>query len=205
MKTHEVKTMFVEALKSILTSVASVSAVFIPAAISLSLSTFSTSATAQIAPSIKPLLIQAMRDGQARVVLEGKIADHFKETFKRDAPVVATAKVVQDLGIRDCKRLLVDFEMLGVSIKDTTGQQHPTKFTMPVNFCPDGTVPDRSTYAAIKQPSVILPPLTKDQEQSIGATLNPNARAASNNSHQNNTNNNTINNANNNTNGVKKP
>jgi hypothetical protein len=136
----------------------------------------SASAVAQIAPSIKPLLIQAMRDGQARVVLEGKIAEHFKETFKRDAPVVATAKVIQDLGIRDCKRLLVDFEMLGVSITDTTGRQHPTKFTMPVNFCPDGSVPDHASYAAIKQPAVILPPLSKDQEKSIGATLNPNAK-----------------------------
>jgi hypothetical protein len=139
-------------------------------------SMFCLPASAQITSSIKPLLLKAMQEGQARTVLEGKVADKFKEQFQRDAPVVATAKVIDDLGIKGCKRLLVNIEMIGVTMKDGAGNNHPAKIAMPVNFCPDGTVPDRSTYAAISRPAVIFPPMTLEEQKALGLIAKPKAR-----------------------------
>jgi hypothetical protein len=142
----------------------------------LLVSLFCLPVSAQITSSIKPLLLKAMQEGQARTVLEGKVADKFRDQFQRDAPVVATAKVIEDLGIKGCKRLLVNIEMLGVTIKDGTGNNHPAKIAMPVNFCPDGTVPDRSTYAAISRPAVIFPPMTLEEQKALGLIAKPKAR-----------------------------
>jgi hypothetical protein len=116
-----------------------------------------TSASAQsMSTTIRPLLEKAMTQGEARIVLDGKIAAKFREQFGRDGPVVANAKVIEDLGVKGCKRLLVNIEMLGASIEDANGKAYPARINMPVNFCPDGTIPSQASYAA-KKPAVILP------------------------------------------------
>jgi hypothetical protein len=89
----------------------------------------------------KTFLAKVAREGSGQMVVTGPIAAKFASTFGSQAPVMATAKVVRELSIAGCKRLLINITMPGVTVKDSTGRDHPIDVRSNMNMCIDGSIP----------------------------------------------------------------
>jgi hypothetical protein len=89
----------------------------------------------------KTFLATVAREGSGQMVLTGPIAAKFASTFGSQAPVLASAKVVSELSIKGCKRLLINITMPGATVKDSTGREHPIDVRSNMNMCIDGSIP----------------------------------------------------------------
>ena len=98
----------------------------------------------QAVTTVKPLLVTAIDQGEARGVLVGQAAQYIAQTFKSTAPIEIDVKTVQALGEPGCKRLAVTTSQDGVvdfnrEKRDT--QPARNSFTYQFNYCRDGRTP----------------------------------------------------------------
>lgn len=84
------------------------------------------------------LLVEAIQEGRASGVLEGKVAEHFTRQFHSTGPLLVTAKVIQSFPRGDCKRLEMVFTKKDVQTpKGLTDAILKTQ----LNYCLDGRPP----------------------------------------------------------------
>jgi hypothetical protein len=96
----------------------------------------------------KDFLAKVAREGAGQMTLQGPVAAKFASTFKSQSPVIASAKVVNELSIKGCKKLLVTISMPGATAKDTAGREHPVEMRSNINMCIDGSIPGQEQLTA---------------------------------------------------------
>jgi hypothetical protein len=98
----------------------------------------------QAVTTVKPLLVTAIDQGEARGVLVGQAAQYIAQTFKSTAAIEIDVKTVQALGEPGCKRLAVTTSQDGVvDFNREKRDAKPTRsaFTYQLNYCRDGRTP----------------------------------------------------------------
>lgn len=97
-------------------------------------------------PSIKPLLIEAIRLGTAEGVMRGEAARFMAQTFGALTPIHVSVRRVRHLRTDGCARLEVDTRQAGVIERDleTGVQKEPTdqRMVYQINFCENGRFPE---------------------------------------------------------------
>lgn len=81
------------------------------------------------------LMVQAIKSGAAAGVLTGQVDEHFTRQFRSTGPLLVTAKVIQNLGRADCKRLEIIYTKKDV---DTPKGRTDAILTTQMNYCLDG-------------------------------------------------------------------
>jgi len=92
--------------------------------------------------NIKPLLIKAIDEGQARGELEGKWSKLFQQRFDTKKPLSAYVTTIKHYKEEGCRRLNIEY-----SIDDavtTTGKRDKLVMNQGVNMCRDGNPPMES-------------------------------------------------------------
>lgn len=84
------------------------------------------------------LMVQAIKSGSAAGVLTGQVDEHFTRQFRSTGPLLVTAKVIQNLGRADCKRLEIIYTKKDV---DTPKGRTDAILTTQMNYCLDGGPP----------------------------------------------------------------
>lgn len=100
----------------------------------------------QAVTTVKPLLVNAIDQGEAHGLLVGQAAQYITQTFRSTAPIEIDVKTVRTLGEPGCKRLAVTTSQEGVV--DFNREKRDTKpartaFTYQFNYCRDGRTPQR--------------------------------------------------------------
>lgn len=99
----------------------------------------------------KVFLAKVAREGEGKMVLQGPVAAKFAATFRSQSPVIANAKVVSELSIKGCKKLLVTISMPEATVKDNTGRNHPIEMRSNINMCIDGSIPGQEQLTATER------------------------------------------------------
>ena len=101
---------------------------------------FACESQAQARIYTKPhdLMVLAIKSGSAAGVLTGQVDEHFTRQFRSTGPLLVTAKVIQNLGRADCKRLEVIYTKKDV---DTPKGRTDAILTTQMNYCLDGGPP----------------------------------------------------------------
>jgi hypothetical protein len=95
---------------------------------------------------IKPLLIEAVTNGEAHGYLVGEAGAKLKETFKTDYPMEIDIHTIAELPEAGCKRVRVASKQRGVvepkvkGLKQVDGPDDKT-MVFDMNFCEDGSFP----------------------------------------------------------------
>jgi hypothetical protein len=98
----------------------------------------------QTVTSLKPLLITALKTGQAEGELDNRDARAFTRTFGTSAPILIDVTRVGAHKEAGCGRLQVVTRQAGVIERDEKGQVLPAKdqsLTYQVNYCVSGRFP----------------------------------------------------------------
>ncbi len=84
------------------------------------------------------VLVDAIRNGSTRGVMEGDVAEHFTRQFRSTGALLVTAKVIKSFSRTDCKRLEMVFTKKDV---DTPKGRTDAILKTQINYCLDGTPP----------------------------------------------------------------
>jgi hypothetical protein len=111
----------------------------------------------QSVESVQPLLLTAVKQGQAYGVLIGPAADAIANQFVSRAPINIDVTAVGDLPTPGCKRLLVDTHQDQVVDRDRSTQPgvpgqpqkaKPMGLKYQISYCANGTFPPSARRAA---------------------------------------------------------
>ncbi len=98
----------------------------------------------QTVASLKPLLLTALKTGQAEGELDNRDARAFTRTFGASAPILIDVTRIGGHKEYGCGRLQVVTRQAGVIERDEKGQALPAKdqsLTYQVNYCASGRFP----------------------------------------------------------------
>ena len=107
--------------------------------------------------SIQPLLIAALRHGQAHGVLVGSAAEAIASQFASREPIEIDVTVVADLATPSCKRLLIETRQDQVADRKRATVQgvpgrplepKPMSLRYQISYCSNGTFPPSAGRAA---------------------------------------------------------
>ncbi len=97
----------------------------------------------QSVTAIKPLLIAALKHGEAHGVLTGEAAQWVARYFKTTAPIEIDVRTVKALSRPGCMRLAITTTQAGVwdfNREKRAPTAERNSFTWTVNYCRDGSV-----------------------------------------------------------------
>ncbi len=98
----------------------------------------------QTVASVKPLLLTALKTGQAEGELDNRDARAFTQTFGASAPILIDVTRIGGHKEPGCGRLQVVTRQAGVIERNEKGQARPAKdqsLTYQVNYCASGRFP----------------------------------------------------------------
>lgn len=95
------------------------------------------------------LMAKAIRVGQARGVMQGDLANLFRQQFQSSGVLLAHARVIQSFPRKDCKRLEVVYTQQAVQ---TPKGLTDAVFRMQLNYCLDGLPPTPAEMGVKEKP-----------------------------------------------------
>lgn len=108
--------------------------------------------------SVRPLLIMAAQQGEARGVLVGPAADAIASQFVSRAPIEVDVRAVAELPTPGCRRLQVDTRQANVADRVKAASSSAPALQLPaknmllryqISFCADGSFPPAAGNTAI--------------------------------------------------------
>ncbi len=89
--------------------------------------------------TIKPLLVGAIKYGEAHGILVGQVADRMHKQFKSNEPILVDVKAVSSLPQKGCKRLSVAIKQDAVIDHGRPPESKETNYH--IDFCDNGDFP----------------------------------------------------------------